>query len=285
MGSKLEICSLRPAPVQVTYLGFPGTTGAEFIDYVITDKIVTPPDHSAHFQETLVYLPHCYQVNDYKQSISRKEWKKTDVGLPEGSFVFCSFNQAYKLDPLMFNSWMKILQQVSDGVLWLQGGNEATEGNLRRQAEERGLEADKLIFAKHLPKDEHLARLKLADLALDTRIVNGHTTTSDALWAGVPVISIQGTNFASRVSSSILRAIGLPELITSNLEEYEHLAVSLASDPGQLQAIREKIAKNRSVEPLFDTPRFVRNLEKAYKEMWEIFLAGEQPRQIEVVEN
>jgi len=180
---------------------------------------------------------------------------------------------------------MKILIGVPDSVLWLFVKSKTTEMNLKREAEARRVIPERLFFAERLQKQDHLARLALADLTLDTRIYNGHTTSSDSLWAGVPVIALQGTHFASRVSSSILRAIGLPGLITSNLEEYEHLAVSLASNPDQLQTIRENIANNRLAEPLFDTPRFVRNLEKAYKEMWEIFLAGERPRQIEVVEN
>ena len=281
-GNRLAICALRPAPVQVSYLGFPGTVGAEFFDYIVTDRIVTPEDHAAHYSENFVCLPHCYQVNDHTQSISGKDWKKADFGLPKAGFVFCSFNLAYKIDPIMFDVWMKVLSQVPQGVLWLQWANETAEKNLRQEAEARGVEAERLIFAQNLPKAEHLARMTLADLALDTRIVNGHTTTSDVLWAGVPVITLMGSHFASRVSASILTAIGLPELITHGLENYEALAVKLATHPGELDTIRQKLAKNRLIEPLFDTPRFAWNLEKAYKEMWKIFLAGEPPRQIEV---
>jgi protein O-GlcNAc transferase len=283
--NRLAICALRPAPIQVSYLGFPGTTGAEFFDYIITDKIVTPKDHACYFSENFVYLPHCYQVNDYGQSISNKDWKKVRFGLPEAGFVFCSFNQAYKIDRVIFEAWMQILRQVPESILWLQPGNETAERNLRREAEERGVGPERLIFGEWLPKDEHLARIGLADLALDTRICNGHTTTSDALWAGVPVITLQGGHFASRVSSSILTAVGLPELITHTLEEYESLAVRLSRNRDELHSIRQRLAKNRLTEPLFDTPRFAKNLEKAYKKMWEIFLAGEKPRKIEVVEN
>jgi protein O-GlcNAc transferase len=226
-----------------------------------------------------------YQVNDHTQLIANKDWKKEDFGLPESCFVFCSFNNPYKIDPLMFYIWMGILQKVPDSVLWLLSGNKIVETNLRQEAEARGIQSERLIFANSLPKDEHLTRLRFADLALDTRIVNGHTTTSDALWAGVPVITLQGDHFASRVSSSVLSAIGLTELISHSLEEYETLAVQLALNPADLRAIRQNLAKNRLSAPLFDTPRFVRNLESAYKEMWEIFLKGEAPRQIEVVEN
>jgi protein O-GlcNAc transferase len=284
-GARLAICALRPAPVQVSYLGFPGTTGADFFDYIFTDKIVTPKDHAPYYSENFVYLPHCYQVNDHTQSISNKDWKKEDFGLPENSFVLCSFNRPYKIDPVMFDVWMRILQQVPESVLWLLFRNKIAEKNLIHEAEARGVKSERLIFTDKIPKDEHLARLRLADLALDTRIVNGHTTTSDTLWAGVPVITLQGSHFASRVSSSILSAIGVPELITHSLQEYEALAVRLAHHPLELQAIRQKITENRLVAPLFDTPRFVRNLEKAYKEMWKIFLSRETPRQIEVLDN
>ena len=283
-GSRFDICALRPAPIQVSYLGFACTTGADFIDYIITDKIVTPEDHSPYYSEKCVYMPHCYMVTDHTQPISNKDWKKADFGLPESCFVFCSFNQSYKIDPVIFDVWMKILKQVPESVLWLLSGNKTAEENLRREAEARGVRSDRIIFAKALPKDEHLARLKLADLALDTRIVNGHTTTSDALWVGIPVITLQGNHFASRVASSILSAIGLPDLITHSLESYEALAVRLAKNTVDIQEIRQRVAENRIVQPLFDTPRFVRNLEIAYKEMWKIFLTGEAPRQIEILE-
>ena len=284
-GSRLAICALHPAPIQVSYLGFPGTTGANFLDYLITDKIVTPKGHAPYYSENLVYLPHCYQVNDHTQSISNKDSKKTDLGLPETCFVFCCFNHPYKIDSVMFDVWMRILQQIPESILWLLFVNKIAQENLRQEAEARGVKSERLIFTEMLPKDEHLGRFKFADLTLDTRIVNGHATTSDALWAGVPVITLQGSHFASRVSSSILFAIGLPELITHTLEEYEALAVRLAHNPVELQKIRQRLAKNRMVAPLFDTPRFVRNLETAYKEMWKIFSAGEAPRQIEVIEN
>jgi protein O-GlcNAc transferase len=284
-GSRLAICALRPAPIQVSYLGFLGTTGADFLDYIITDRIVTPEDHACYYSENFVYLPHCYQVNDHTQTVSNKDCTNADFGLSEDSFVFCSFNSPYKIERVMFDIWMKILRQIPEGVLWLLGGNEAAERNLRREAWDSGVAPERLFFSKRLPLDEHLARLKLADLALDTRVYNGGATTSNALWAGVPVITLQGSHFLSRMSASSLSAIGLSELITHSLEEYEALAVRLACNPDELQAIRERLAKNRLTKPLFDTPRFARNLEKAYKEMWEIFLGGEKPRQIEVMEN
>jgi protein O-GlcNAc transferase len=284
-GNRLGISALRPAPVQVSYLGFLGTTGAECFDYIITDRIVTPEDQASFYSENFVYMPHCYQVNDNTQVISNKKFNRADFGLPEDAFVFCSFNNPYKIEPVMFDSWMKILKQVPVGVLWLQRPNERVENNLRQEAEARRVNSERLVFSEKLPLDEHLRRLKIADIALDTRIYNGGATTSNALWAGVPVITLQGNHFVSRMSSSSLAAIGLPELITYSLEEYQTLAVRMACNSDELQRMRQKLNENRLTESFFDTPRFVRNLEKAYKEMWEIFLAKARPRQIKVVED
>jgi protein O-GlcNAc transferase len=282
--NRLEIAALGPAPVQVTYLGFPGTSGADFFDYVLTDPIVTPQSHAPYYTEKLAYLPHCYQVNDDTQAISASSPKRKEVGLPARGIVFCAFNVAYKIEPVIFDVWMELLRQVPDSVLWLYRSNKSAARNLKREAKARGIDAGRLVFADRLPKDEHLARLRLADLALDTRICGGHTTTSDALWAGVPVVALMGNHFASRVSSSLLVNMGLPELVTDSLHDYEALALRLARDPAELEALRAKLARNRETEPLFDTPRFVRNLETAYRQMWELYLAGEEPRQLDVVE-
>ncbi len=281
-GHRLEVCALRPAPVQVTYLGFPGSTGADFFDYILTDKIVTPPDQAPFYSEKFVYLPHCYQVNDHTQAISDKPFARADFGLPEQGSVFCSFNQSYKLDPGMWAVWMRILRSAPGSVLWLLRGNETAVRNLRREAVSRDVAAERIIFAEKLPKPEHLARLKLADLFLDTRIVNSHTTASDALWAGLPMVTLQGTHFASRVASSLLNAIGLPELVTHSLEDYEVSALELARDKAALGALREKLWRHRLVEPLFDTLRFVRSLEHGYRMMWELHAADEAPHQLEV---
>ncbi len=283
--NRLEICALRPAPVQIAYLGFPGTTGADFFDYIITDKIVTPPDHAAYYSEKFVYMPHCYQINDHLRSASSKEWKNSDFGLPQTGLIFCSFNNSYKIEPLMFDRWMNILRQVPESVLWLLGGNELAEKNLRHEAENRGVKSQRLIFAKRSAPHEHLRRHRLADLMLDTRICNGHTTTTDALWSGVPVITVQGRHFPSRVSSSILTTMGLSELVTHDLEEYERLAVRLATHSDELAILKRKLEKHRLTSPLFDTPRWVSNLETAYKEIWKVFLAGEKPKIIKVKEN
>lgn len=283
-GTRLEICALRPAPVQATYLGFPGSTGAGFFDYILTDRIVTPQDQAPHYTEKFAFLPHCYQVNDHTQAISDKPFTRADFGLPDEGFVFCSFNQTYKIEAVMWEVWMRILRSVPGSVLWLYLSNGAAERNLKREAAARDVDPQRIVFATKLPKPEHLARLKLADLFLDTRICNGHTTASDALWAGVPLITLQGRHFASRVASSLLAAVGLPELITASLDGYEALALRLARNPDELAAIREKLAENRLTKPLFDTPRFARNLEAAYKEFWRLYLAGEAPRMVEVVD-
>ena len=283
--SRLAICAYRPAPVQVTYLGYPGGTGAGFFNYLIADKIVIPEEHALFYRENLVYMPHSYQANDHSQIIAEKIWKRSDLGLPENGFVFCSFSQPFKMEPVMFDVWVNILRQVPGSVLWLLCRNKSAEENLKREAESRGISSVRLIFAEELPKEEHLARQRHADLVLDTRIYNGHTTTSDALWSGVPVITLQGTHFASRVSASLLKAVGLPELITHSLAEYENLAVYLAHNDSNLRVIKQKLAKNRTAEPLFDTPRFARNIEKAYKNMWNIFMAGESPRRIDVMDS
>ena len=279
-GGRLGICSFRPAPIQASYLGFPGTTGADFIDYIITDRIVTPEEHAPFYSEKFLFLPHSYQVNDNTQLIAEESLTKKDFGLPEKGFIFSSFNQTYKIEPLIFNTWMNILAGVPDSVLWLFTGGKASERNLREEAKVRRINPNRLIFAEKMPKDKHLARLGLADMALDTRIVNGHTTTSDALWAGVPVVALIGRHFASRVSASLLTAVGLPELIVNNLDDYEALAVQLAENPERLEAIRYKLVENRNIMPLFDTPRFVKNLEKGYAAIWDLFLSGRNPQHI-----
>jgi protein O-GlcNAc transferase len=281
-GNRMEICSLRPAPLQVRYLGMPGTTGADYFDYIVTDSIVIPEEHAPFYSEEFVYLPHCYQMNSKRSGFSDYGFTRKNLGLPENGFVFCSFNTNYKIDPVMFDVWMSILKRVSGSVLWLLKGKETVERNLRQEAAIRDVDPNRLVFADKLTKSEHLARLRYADLALDTGIVNGAITTSDALWIGVPVVTSQGTHFASRMSSSILSAIGLPEMVANSLEQYESLAVELADDARQLKRLKEKLENNRKTEPLFDTSQFVKHLEKAYVEILKIFLAGAKPRQIKV---
>ncbi|MCG8543381.1 MAG: tetratricopeptide repeat protein, partial [Alphaproteobacteria bacterium] len=280
-GNRLGIAARRPAAVQAVYLGFPGSTGADFIDYVLTDRVVTPPDGAPWCSEQPVYLPHCYQAND-RDPVDAKSDDRAAHGLPADGIVFSSFNQLFKLEPVMTKVWMAILDQVPGSVLWLSGGIATAEANLRRFAEAEGIDADRLHFAPRVPFDAHLTRLRLADLGLDTRIYNGHTTTSDLLWMGVPVIALRGTHFASRVAASILTTHGLPELIADSLDDYRDLAIGLARDPAKLQAMKARVAENRTTTPLFDGQRFVQGLEQAYREMWAIHEAGEAPRPIDL---
>ncbi|WP_375470562.1 TIGR03032 family protein [uncultured Nostoc sp.] len=281
-GSRSAILALRPAPIQVTYLGYPGTMGAEFIDYIISDPVVTPPEFADGFSEKLVTLPHSYQVNDHQQAIASTRVTRSQYNLPESGFVFCCFNNNYKIEPQIFEVWMRILAAVPGSVLWLLVKFPAAEDNLKREAQARGINSDRLIFAQYHPKAEHLARHQLADLFLDTLYCNAHTTASDALWAGLPIITCLGKTFASRVAASLLTAVGLPDLITNNLEQYEQLAIHLGHSPTALQELKQRLAQNRTTYPLFDTPRFTRNLEQAYFAMWEIYAAGNPPQTIEV---
>jgi predicted O-linked N-acetylglucosamine transferase (SPINDLY family) len=283
-GIRFEICALRPAPLQMTYLGFPGTCGADFIDYAIVDATVVPPVEARNYSEQLIYLPHCYQATDDQQPMASEVCRRGDFGLPEEAIVLCSFNQSYKLDPVMFAAWMRILQRVPQAVLWLFAGNRWAEDNLRQAAQEHGVAAARLVFAAGLPKPQHLRRLQLVDVALDTRIYNGHTTTSDALWAGVPVVTLMGRHFASRVSASCLEAIGMPELVTHTLAQYEELAVALANECERVAELKSKLARNRGHEPLFDTRRFTRNLERAYQQAWENYLGGKPAQSFKVLE-
>ncbi|MCW0234402.1 MAG: tetratricopeptide repeat protein [Ferrovibrio sp.] len=272
-----EIMASRPAPIQVNYLGYPGTMGAPFIDYIIADRFLIPPEQHAWFDEKVVALPHSYQPNDTKRPIASLQLSRAAFGLPEQGFVFSSFNNPYKLTPRVFDIWMRLLAQVPGSVLWqLQVEPDAAE-NLRREAQARGIDPARLVFALPLPQPAHLARQALADLFLDTLPVNAHTTASDALWAGLPVLTCAGSTFIGRVAGSLLTAVGLPELITDNLEDYEALALALARDPARLAALRQRLAANRLTSPLFDIARFSRNLEAAYTQMWERRLAGQPP--------
>ena len=279
-GNRLAICAHRPAPVQATYLGFPGTTGAPFLDYAIVDRTVLPPDEARFFSEAPAYMPDCYQVNDGSQEIAAEAGGRNDWGLPADAFVFCGFNHPYKITPEVFAAWMEILRAVPGSVLWLLSGNALAEGNLRAAAEGQGIAAERLIFADKAAKPVHLRRMGLADLALDTWICNGHTTTSDALWAGVPVLALTGRHFASRVSTSCLKAAGLPELVTGSPAAYRNLAIRLATAPDQLAALRARLWENRTRMPLFDTAGFVRALEDLYAAMWERYSHRHPPAQI-----
>lgn len=281
--SRTEIFALRPAPLQVHYpVGYPGSMGAEFIDYVIADPVVMPQEIAASFVEKPVYLPEGYQGNDYAQEIAETEVSRGQQGLPEDGFVFCCFTNNNKMEPVMFGVWMRILQQVPGSVLWLFPESPEVVENLRREAEGHGVAAERLVFAERVDKARHLERHRLADLFLDTRLYTAHTTAVDALWAGLPILSCAGGTFASRVTASLLTSVGLPELIVGSLEDYERRAVELARHPEELKGVRAKLGENRSRMPLFDTERFVRHLEQAYRTMWQRYADGQPPHTFNV---
>jgi protein O-GlcNAc transferase len=279
--ARIGILAQRAAPIQASYLGFPGTTGADFMDYVIADRIVLPFDQQEFYTEKIVHLPDSYQVNDRKRPIASTS-SRSEVGLTEDAFVFCCFNNSWKLNSALFDLWMRLIAAVPKSVLWLFEPNAAVADNLRREAGARGVDPGRLLFAPPLDLPMHLARLAHADLFLDTLPYNAHTTASDALWMGVPVITCSGGTFAGRVAASLLDAAGLPELVTSSLDEYETLALRLATEPGLSQPIRAKLRDVKTTCRLFDTDRFRQGLESAYTTMWEIWQRGEPPRSFSV---
>ncbi|HXH03520.1 MAG TPA: glycosyltransferase [Candidatus Competibacteraceae bacterium] len=274
-----EIFALRPAPLQVNFLGYPGTLGADFIDYIIADATVLPEPLRPYFDEAPVYMPDTYQVTD-RQTIASLGLERRTVGLPDDAFVFCCFNGPKKLRPEVFDVWMRLLQRLPHTVLWLFCDAPKVEENLRRAASERGVEPQRVLFSPPVDKAIHLERMALADLFLDTFIYTAHTTASDALWAGLPVLTLCGERFQSRVAASLLKAVGLPELITYSVAEYERRAEHLAIHPEELRALKTKLQANRLSHPLFDTDRFVRNLERGYEAMWARYQQGAAPQAI-----
>jgi predicted O-linked N-acetylglucosamine transferase (SPINDLY family) len=277
-GTRTAILGLRPAPIQVNYLGYPGTLGAALCDYIITDAFCIPDGSASAYSECRAVLPHSYQPHGRLDAIAPAPGR-TEAGLPEEGFVFCCFNQAYKLTPDIFDVWCRLLHCVPGSVLWLLAAHQA-EGNLRNEAWRRGVDASRLIFAKDLPHAGHLARLQLADLVLDTAPYGAHTTASDALWAGVPIITRPGATFPSRVAGSLLHAIGLPELIVEDQDDYFELAVELATDSRKLAAIRRKLGQGRATSPLFDVKAYTLALETLFIKMWERHRAGFSPAAI-----
>jgi predicted O-linked N-acetylglucosamine transferase (SPINDLY family) len=270
----------RCAAIQVNYLGFPGTLGADYMDYIVADQCVIPENHKTFYLEKVVYLPNCYQANDNKKKIGTLNFTRLELGLPEKGFVFCCFNNSYKILPDVFDCWIRILKKIDGSVLWLIEDNAIAAKNLRKEAVARGIRADRLVFAKRMPLTEHLARHRLASLFLDTLPYNAHTTASDALWAGLPVLTCLGETFAGRVAASLLNAIRLPELITTTLEAYEQMAINLATHPEKLAAIKRKLAENRLTTPLFDTKLFTKHIEAAYTAMYDRYQAGLAPDHI-----
>lgn len=281
-GSRTGIFAKRAAPIQVNYLGYPGTMGADYMDYIIADATIIPPSHQQYYTEKVAYLP-SFQVNDTKREISDRVFTREDLGLPLEGFVFCCFNNITKINPTSFDVWMRILKQVEGSVLWLLDENPTAVNNLRKEAAARGIDGGRLVFANKLPLAEYLARYRMADLFLDTLPYNAGTTASDALWAGLPVLTQIGEAFAGRMAASLLNAIKLPELITTSQEDYERLAIKLATHPEKLEIIKEKLANNRLTTPLFDIEYFTRNIESAYTKMYEQSQAGLEPNHITTI--
>jgi len=278
--SRSGIFGFRPAPVQINYLGYPGSMGAPFIDYILADELVIPAEQRKHYSEEIIYLPHSYQVNDSAREISDEPVSRAAEGLPETGFVFCCFNNNYKISSREFDIWMRLLLQVEGSVLWLLKPNQLAKQNLRREAKNRGVDPERIIFAHKAQQADHLARHRLADLFLDTFNYNAHTTASDALWAGLPVITKMGESFSARVAGSLLNAIGVPELITCSEASYEQLSLELALKPQKLAALKEKLAANRLTTALFDTGKFAEHIEDAYQLVYQRYIDGKVPETI-----
>jgi len=281
--TRTGIFANRAAPIQVNYLGYPGTMGANYMDYIIADRIVIPVESQSCYSEKVVYLPNSYQVNDRKRLISEEQFTRQELALPENGFVFCCFNNNFKILPATFTGWMRILKSVDGSILWLLKDNPWVVENIKKEAQKQGVDGQRLVFAERMPLSEHLARHRQADLFLDTFPYNAHTTTSDALWTGLPVLTLMGQSFASRVAASLLSATDLPELITSTQEEYEALAVELALNPKKLADIKLRLVNNRLTTPLFDTPLFTKNIEAAYIKMMERYHADLEPDHMAII--
>ena len=281
--NRFGIFAERCAPIQVNYLGYSATTGTECIDYIIGDKVVIPKENQKDYSEKIIYLPDCFMANDFTKKISTKIFTREELGLPKEGFVFCCFNKYYKITPSIFDIWMRLLKKVEGSVLWLTGDNFTGAKNLHKEAKQRGVDPNRLIFAKAMPLlDDHLARHKSADLFIDTIPYNGHTRASDALWTGLPVLTLIGQSFASRVSASLLNAIGLQELITYSEKEYEDLSIELATHPARLKEIKSKLEKNRLTKPLFNTKLFTKNIESAYTTIHEKYFKNLPVENIEI---
>jgi predicted O-linked N-acetylglucosamine transferase (SPINDLY family) len=280
--NRTGVLALRPAPIQVSHL-FPGTTGAPFVDYFVADRVVIPESQRQHYAENVVYLPDTFMPNDSTRPIAARAPARSELGLPADGFVFCCFNNSFKYTPEMFDVWMRLLRSVEKSVLWMPRFNDAAVENLRKEAEARGVGAERLVFARFVASPaEHLARLQVADLCLDTLPYNAHATACDALWVGLPVLTCIGSTFAGRVGASVLRAVGLTELVTRTLAEYEALALRLAMDRSLHAQVKGTLVRNRSSYSLFDTVRFTRNLEAAFELMVQRQRSGQGPSAFEV---
>ncbi|NHQ88657.1 tetratricopeptide repeat protein [Iodobacter sp. HSC-16F04] len=274
--TRTDILAFRPAPVQVNYLGYPGTMGADYIDYIIADRFIIPPEQQQFYTEKVVYLPDTYLPTDSSVQIADRTPTRSECGLPDNGIVFCSFSHDYKISPAVFDVWMRLLTKVPGSVLWLMSRGEASQRNLRKEAGARGVDPDRLVFASRVPLvEDHLARYRQADIFLDTHPYNAHTTAADALMAGLPVVTYMGNSFPSRVAGSLLNAIGLPELITHSLAEYEAKILALALDTRQLHALKQKLKEHKASFALFDTEGLCKNLENNYIAMWRAQQLGE----------
>ena len=281
--NRFRIFVERCAPIQVNYLGYSATTGADCIDYIIADKVLIPKENQKDYSEKIIYLPDCFMANDFTKKISAKIFTREELGLPKEGFVFCSFNNYYKITPKIFDIWMRLLKKVEGSVLWLTGNNFTGAKNLQKEANQRGVDSNRLIFSKAMPLlADHLARHKSADLFIDTIPYNGHTRASDALWAGLPVLALTGQSFSSRVSASLLNAVGLQELITYSEKEYEDLSIELATNPTRLKEIKSKLEKNKLIKPLFNTKLFTKNIETAYTKIYQKYLKNLPVESIEI---
>lgn len=281
--SRTPVLAQRPAPIQVSYLGFAGTMGAAYFDYIVADQTVLPPEHAQFYSEKIAWLPNTYMASDNKRIIAAHTPTRRECGLPDNAFVFCCFNQSFKITPDVFRIWTKLLKAIDQSVLWLSSAEAVAVSNLRHQAEQSGVSAERLVFAPRVADmSEHLARQRQADLFLDTLPYNAHTTANEALWVGLPVLTRIGNAFHGRVAASLLRAVGLSELIASSAEDYEARAIELANNPASLSAFRQRLESNRLVAPLFDTKHFTRHIEAAYAAMYERHQAGLEPDHIVV---
>jgi predicted O-linked N-acetylglucosamine transferase (SPINDLY family) len=278
-----EIFVHRAAPVQISYLGYPGTLGASFMDYLIADRILIPQELRRHYCEKIIYLPHGHMATDNTKQMAQRPIDRTQMGLPEQAFVFCCFNSSYKIRPAEFDVWMRLLMRVESSVLWLVRANFWVQQNLRTEALKRGVDPERIIFAERVPMADHLARHRLADLFLDTFHYTGHSTAADALWAGLPLVTKLGQGFAARVGASLLNAVGLSELVANSAEDYERLALELAENPQKLAALKALLQVRARRAPLFDSEGFARHIEDAYRQAYQLYFDGKEPGLIEAV--
>jgi len=274
------IFAYRAAPIQINYLGYPGTMGSNFMDYIVADRFLIPGEKQKHFNEKPLYLPNTYMPTDNSREFSQKPTNRSDMGLPEDAFVFCCFNNNYKISPTEFDIWMRLLTKVENSVLWLRKSNQISSINMKNEAQKRKVDPSRIVFADKLPMDEHLTRHRLADLFVDTFAFNAHTTATEALWAGLPVVTKMGQGFSARVAGSLLNAVGLPELVTETEKDYEALILELATNPAKLAKIKEKLATNRLTQPLFNTELYTKHLENGYLQAYESYFQGKLPQTI-----